>query len=86
MKTSKFLVTITSPFTDDEVHQLLSAALDSRFDDVDFEPATNELQSALERITHVVGHNSCSDGKTPNGFAVALDQARTALNHVGVKS
>jgi hypothetical protein len=36
--THNFLVTINSDLQDDEVRQQLSAALDSRFDDVDFEP------------------------------------------------
>jgi len=35
--TRKFLETINSDLQDDEVRQQLSAALDSRFDDVDFE-------------------------------------------------
>jgi hypothetical protein len=39
------------------------------------------VRTALEVITHVVGHNDCSDGRTPNGFAVALDRARTALQN-----
>lgn len=37
------------------------------------------LRTALEVITHVVGHNDCSDGRTPNGFVVALEKARSAL-------
>lgn len=40
------------------------------------------LVTALEVITHVVGHNSCSDGRQPNGFVVALDRARTALKRL----
>jgi hypothetical protein len=37
------------------------------------------VRTALEVITHVVGHNDCSDGKSPNGFVVALEKARSAL-------
>lgn len=39
------------------------------------------VRTALEVITHVVGHNDCSDGQTPNGFVVALEKARSALQH-----
>ena len=39
----------------------------------------DELLSALERCAEVIGHNSCSDGRTPNGFVIALDHARAAI-------
>lgn len=38
-----------------------------------------ELLAALMRCSEVIGHNSCSDGKTPNGFVVALEEARAAI-------
>ena len=47
--------------------------------------AIPEAMAAFEIITHLVGHNSCSDGRTPNGFAVALDNARAALAHLRQK-
>ena len=40
----------------------------------------DELLEALERCAHVIGHNDCTDGKTPNGFAVALDRARAVIS------
>ena len=42
----------------------------------------DELRAALEVMENVVGHNSCTDGKTPNGFTVALDRARSVLAKV----
>lgn len=38
------------------------------------------LREALGMCAHVIGHNNCTDGKTPNGFAVALNHARAALS------
>jgi hypothetical protein len=45
----------------------------------------DSLVAALESITNVVGHNSCTDGKTPNGFVIALDKARAALAKLEAK-
>ena len=38
-----------------------------------------ELLAALYLCEEVIGNNSCSDGHTPNGFVVALEQARDAI-------
>lgn len=40
------------------------------------------LVEALELIVNVVGHNSCTDGRTPNGFVVALEHGRKALKGI----
>lgn len=41
--------------------------------------AAPELFSALEVCAEVIGHNSCTDGRTPNGFVIALEKARAAI-------
>jgi hypothetical protein len=41
--------------------------------------AAPELLEALEHCAYVIGHNDCSDGRIPNGFAVALDKSRAAI-------
>jgi hypothetical protein len=55
-------------------------------DCIDINTNAAELQSALEVITNVVGHNSCTDGRTPNGFVIALDKARAILKKLGVNA
>jgi hypothetical protein len=37
------------------------------------------IVEALERCIDIIGHNDCTDHKTPNGFALALDLGRKAL-------
>ena len=37
------------------------------------------IVEALDRCVNIIGHNNCTDNKTPNGFAVALDMGRKAL-------
>ena len=44
-----------------------------------FDDESQELLAALERCADVIGSNNCSDGKTPNGFVVALEHARKAI-------
>jgi hypothetical protein len=41
----------------------------------------DEALTALGVCEHIIGHNSCTDGKTPNGFVVALELARTTLRN-----
>jgi hypothetical protein len=44
--------------------------------------ADSAVRTALEILVEVVGHNDCTDGRTPNGFVVALDRGRRALARV----
>jgi hypothetical protein len=37
------------------------------------------IVEALERCVDIIGHNDCTDHKTPNGFSLALDRGRKAL-------
>jgi hypothetical protein len=47
--------------------------------------AHEEMLTALSLLVYVVGHNSCTDGHTPNGFVVALDRGRAVLRALGQK-
>lgn len=66
-------------YSTDADHKRVIACVNGCKGIVDPETAIPELLAALEVCAHVIGHNDCSDGRTPNGFAVALDRARAAI-------
>ncbi len=59
--------------------QRITEEVKNKYQNAELKELTNELLEALEVCAHVIGHNSCTDGRTPNGFAVALDKARAAI-------